>query len=157
MAFVQRPEFERKYPASLKAGEFVDQVLSAINQTTNIDLKTERSTLIGLFDGTNAGRASILERSISQPRVVDAQYNQAFVLVQYFSYLRRDPDDTGLNFWVNVLKNKPLRDPDSARSMVCAFLTSAEYQNRPEWLLPTIAVSAGIVTSDTTRVISDKL
>ena len=130
LAFVQRPEFERKYPASLKAGEFVDQVLFAINQTTNIDLKTERSTLIGLFDGTNAGRAAILERSITQPRVVDAQYNQAFVLVQYFSYLRRDPDDTGLNFWVNVLKNKPLRDPDSARSMVCAFLTSAEYQNR---------------------------
>jgi hypothetical protein len=130
LAFVQRAEFERRYPLTLKAAEFVDQLLTAISQNTGIDSKSERASLIALFDGTNAGRAVILERAVSQPRVIDAQYNQAFVMVQYFSYLRRDPDDSGLNFWVNVLKNKQLRDPDSARSMVCAFLTSAEYQNR---------------------------
>jgi hypothetical protein len=130
LTFVQRAEFERRYPSTLKAAEFVDQVLTGISQNTGLDLKSERGGLIGLFDGTNAGRAAILEHAVSQPRVIDAQYNQAFVMVQYFSYLRRDPDDSGLNFWVSVLKNKPVRDPDSARSMVCAFLTSTEYQNR---------------------------
>jgi hypothetical protein len=130
LTIVQKAEFDRKYPTTLKAAEFVDQLLAAISQNINVDLKPERATLIGLFDGTNAGRAAILARSVSQPGVADAQYNQAFVLVQYFSYLRRDPDDNGFNFWVNVLKSKPLRDPDSARSMVCAFLTSTEYQNR---------------------------
>ena len=130
LSFVQRPEFDKRYPSSLKATEFVDLLLATISQSTAVDLKNERAGLITLFDGTNGGRAAVLERAISQQRVIDAQYNQAFVMVQYFSYLRRDPDDSGLNFWVNSLKNKPLRDPDSARSMVCAFLTSAEYQNR---------------------------
>jgi hypothetical protein len=130
LSFVQRAEFERKYPLSMKATEYVDQVLAAIAQNTLLDLKSERESLLALFDGTNAGRAAILDHAISQQRMADAQYNQAFVMVQYFSYLRRDPDDSGLNFWVGVLKNKPLRDSDSARSMVCAFLTSAEYQNR---------------------------
>ena len=130
LSFVQRAEFDRRYSSSLKATEFVDQLLANITQNTGVDLKSEREGLIALFDGTNKGRASILERAISQQRVVDAQYNQAFVLVQYFSYLRRDPDDSGLNFWVNILKNKPARDPEAARSMVCAFLTSTEYQNR---------------------------
>ena len=62
--------------------------------------------------------------------MIDAHYNQAFVMVQYFSYLRRDADESGFNFWVNTLKSKPLRDSGAARSMVCAFLSSTEYQNR---------------------------
>lgn len=128
--FVQRPEFEKRFPTTLGAAEFVDRLIVTIRQSTNVDLKVERASLLRLFDGSNSGRATILTRSISTPNVIDAQYNQSFVLVQYFSYLRRDPDDSGFNFWVNVLKNKPLRDPDSARSMVCAFLTSTEYQNR---------------------------
>jgi hypothetical protein len=57
-------------------------------------------------------------------------YNPALVLFQYFTYLRRNPDEAGFNAWVNTLKNKPLRDPDAARSLVCNFLNSAEYQSR---------------------------
>ncbi|MGB9182273.1 MAG: DUF4214 domain-containing protein, partial [Pyrinomonadaceae bacterium] len=46
---------------------------------------------------------------------------------EYFSYLRRDPDEAGLDFWVNVLDN---REPNNYRGMVCSFITSAEYQKR---------------------------
>ena len=130
LSFVQRAEFQRRYPTTLKASEFVDQLVGNVLQHTGIDLKTERTKLIGLYDGTNAGRAAVLSRVVSPSSVIDAQYNQAFVLLQYFGYLRRDPDESGFNFWVNVLKSKPLRDPSAARSMVCAFLTSTEYQNR---------------------------
>ena len=76
------------------------------------------------------GRAAVLTRLASDQRVVDANYNQALVLFQYFTYLRRNPDEAGFNAWVNTLKSKPLRDPDAARSLVCNFLNSAEYQNR---------------------------
>ncbi len=130
LVFVQRPEFQKKFPASMKAGEFVDQLLAGIAQGSNIDLKPERAVFINLYDGTHSSRATILARAVAQPDFVDAQYNQAFVMTQYFSYLRRDPDDTGLTFWVSVLKNKPLRDPTAARSTVCAFLNSTEYQSR---------------------------
>jgi hypothetical protein len=45
--------------------------------------------------------------------------------MQYFGYLQREPDTAGFNFWldsVNRTNNIP--------GMVCAFLTSAEYQRR---------------------------
>lgn len=56
-----------------------------------------------------------------------AEYNKAFVLMEYFGYLRRDPDEGGYQFWLDVIDN---RVPNNYRSMVCAFLTSAEYQQR---------------------------
>jgi hypothetical protein len=55
------------------------------------------------------------------------EYNGAFVLSEYFSYLGRDPDAGGYAFWLDVLNN---REPGNYRAMVCAFITSAEYQQR---------------------------
>ena len=56
-----------------------------------------------------------------------AEFNPAFVLTEYFGYLRRDPDQGGYDFWLDVLNN---RVPGNYRSMVCAFINSAEYQQR---------------------------
>ena len=56
-----------------------------------------------------------------------SQYNAAFVLMQYFGYLRRDIDQGGYDFWLDVVNN---REPNNYRGMVCAFLTSREYQER---------------------------
>jgi len=130
LALVQKPEFLRKYSEDLKASEFVDAIISSTGQNAGVDISSERKSLLGLFDGSKAGRAAVLVRAVTLPAVQDGQYNQAFVLTQYFTYLRRDPDETGLNFWVNTMKSKPLRDNATARSMVCAFLNSSEYQER---------------------------
>ena len=129
-SFVERVEFKRKFPVTMKAGEFVDTLLATMVQTTGIDLGSERALLLGLLDDAANGRAAVLTRIASDQRVVDANYNQALVLFQYFTYLRRNPDEAGFNAWVNTLKSKPLRDPDAARSLVCNFVNSAEYQNR---------------------------
>ena len=53
--------------------------------------------------------------------------SRAFVLMQYFGYLRRDPDAGGYDFWLNVLNNQAAGD---YRGMVCAFVTATEYQRR---------------------------
>ncbi len=129
-AFVERPEFKRRFPATMKPAEFVDTLLVSIAQSTGIDFGSERGLLIGLLDDGVNGRAAVLERLAADQRVVDANYNHTLVLFQYFTHLRRNPDDAGFNSWVNTLKTKPLRDPDAARSIVCNFLNSAEYQNR---------------------------
>ena len=129
-AFVERAEFKRKFPATMKPAEFVDSILATVVQTTGIDFSSDRSLLISLLDDAANGRAMVLTRIASDQRVVDANYNQALVLFQYFTYLRRSPDDAGYNAWVNTLKTKPLRGPEAARSLVCNFLHSAEYQNR---------------------------
>jgi hypothetical protein len=51
-------------------------------------------------------------------------------LTQYFGYLRRDPEEDGFLFWLNVLNTAVPNSPAGYRSMVCAFITSAEYQAR---------------------------
>ena len=129
-AFVERAEFKRKFPATMKPAEFVDSILTFLAQSSGVDLGSERSLLISLLDDAANGRAVLLARLASDQRVVDANYNQALVLFQYFSHLRRNPDDASYGAWVNTLKSKPLRDPDAARTLVCNFLHSAEYQNR---------------------------
>src|SRR5262249_37604692 len=115
LAFVQRPDFERKYPAEMKAAEFVDTLLAAVSQTPGADLSQEKTTLTTLYDGTNTGRAAVLARLVGNANLVDTQYNSSFVLLQYFNYLRRDPDENGFDSWVSVLKGKPIRDPEAAR------------------------------------------
>jgi len=48
-------------------------------------------------------------------------------LLQYFGYLRRDPELGGFLFWLDTLNNG---DAGIFRGMVCAFATSREYQQR---------------------------
>ncbi|MBA2527002.1 MAG: hypothetical protein H0V18_14660 [Pyrinomonadaceae bacterium] len=57
-----------------------------------------------------------------------AEYNASFVQMQYFGYLRRDVDAAGYDLRLNVFLDN--RQPNNHRRMVCAFLTSAEYQLR---------------------------
>ena len=129
-ALMQRPEFKRKYPATMKAAEFVDAVIATVSQTSGVDLISERDALVALVDDPGAGRVALLTRLATRGDIADAQYNPALVTFQYFSFLRRDPDESGYTSLLNTLKNKPLRDAGAARAMVCSFLNSEEYQSR---------------------------
>ena len=48
-------------------------------------------------------------------------------MMQYFGYLRRNVDQGGYDFWLDVLNN---REPNNYRGMICSFITSREYQER---------------------------
>ena len=130
LAFVQRAEFKRRYPATMKASEFVDAVLLSLVQNTGVDLSADRTQLLALVDEASAGRAAVLAKVIGAEAVIDAQFNQSYILSHYFAYLRRDPDESGFATWINFVKSKPLRDADTARSVTCGFLNSSEYQAR---------------------------
>ncbi len=129
-ALVQRREFAQKFPASMDADQFVDTLLASVAQNSGIDLAAQRAHLIGLYDGTNAGRAAIIREVAENAAFARSEYDRAFVLMQYFGYLRRDPDQRGYDFWVNVLDNKLPNDTLAYRAMVCAFVSSTEYQSR---------------------------
>ena len=78
--------------------------------------------------------ATVLRRVAEDADFRAAEFNRAFVLMQYFGYLRRDPDaspDTsfeGYNFWLTKL-NDAGGDYRKAE-LVKAFLTSIEYRQR---------------------------
>jgi len=121
--FVQRAEFLQSYPLSLSNSEFVNRVFDAASLTP---FAAERQEQIAALDGGKT-RAQVLLDVTEIPAFEMREYNGAFVLMQYFGYLRRDPDQAGYDFWLGVLNNQEL---NNYRGMVCAFLTSAEYQRR---------------------------
>jgi glucose/arabinose dehydrogenase len=130
LEFVQRAAFVNKYQGKNTDAAFVDAVLQTIRSDSGIDLTSRRAELINEYDagsGQADARARTLRKLIEYPEIINGEYNRAFVLSEYFGYLRRDPDEGGYLFWLDVLDN---RVPNNYRSMVCAFITSAEYQDR---------------------------
>ncbi|HEY6121462.1 MAG TPA: DUF4214 domain-containing protein [Pyrinomonadaceae bacterium] len=128
--FASRNEFLRRYPRTMKAEQFVDALKAALLEMSGVGTTMERAGLLASYDGTDQGRATIVSSLILEPAVVSAEYNQAFVTMNYFVYLRRDPDDAGLNFWSNTLRNTSASDAAAFRKVSCTFLNSAEYQAR---------------------------
>jgi hypothetical protein len=122
---LSRPDLEARYSADLTPEQFLDALFTTIRGGSGLDLQGERQALRNASE--ERGRAQVVLTLINNSRLVQAEYNPAFVLAEYFGYLRRDPDREGYDFWLNVLNN---RVPNNYHSMVCAFITSAEYQRR---------------------------
>jgi hypothetical protein len=132
-AFVQRTEFLQKFQDQNTAGKFVDALLQQVRQTSGVDLSAERNDLIENYAtgrNLNDSRAQVLLMVADDPAFKQAEYNRAFVLMQYFGYLRRAPDTNGYDFWLNVLNNKLPGDASTSHAMVCAFISANEYQYR---------------------------
>lgn len=129
-AFVRRAEFKERYGNATDAESFVDALTEALRQASRVDLSGQRNTLLAKYNSgseMNESRSLVLREAIENSAFKQAEYNSSFVLMEYFGYLRRDPDQGGFDFWLNVLNDKV---QDNYRSMVCAFITSAEYQKR---------------------------
>jgi len=129
-SFVQRAEFAQKYQSNTSAESFVDALLQTTRDASGVDLSSERASLISRYNsGTsmNESRALVVRDVVDEAAFGNAIYNESFVAMEYYGYLRRDFDRQGFEFWVNVLTNS---DRNNYRGMVCSFLTSAEYQRR---------------------------
>jgi len=129
-AFVLRPEFLEKYSGGLSGDRFVDLLLTSVLQTSEIDLSGERQSLTALYNGAAGGRAEILQRVATNTALAEKENSQAFALLPYFGYLRREPDEVGYQFWLNILGAQKTSEPSAYRGMICAFITSSEYQSR---------------------------
>jgi hypothetical protein len=122
-AFVARDQFKQLYPDTLSNAEFVNKLFDSAGLPAS---STDRQTAVASLNA-GASRASVLQSLIRNAAFAQQEYNAAFVQMQYFGYLRRDEDTRGYQFWLDVLNNKV---QGNFRAMVCAFLTSAEYQQR---------------------------
>jgi Tol biopolymer transport system component len=128
--FAQRAEFIQRYPLIITRDGFVDALIATVRNCRGVDLTSQRGTLIGEYNtSTNqtVSRARVLRLVADNSAFMQAEFNAGFVLAEYFGYLRRDPDQPGFEFWLDILNN---RVPGNFRSMVCAFITSEEYQKR---------------------------
>ena len=84
----------------------------------------------------NSGASQLPGKSQSIQTQASAELNRAFVLMEYFGYLRRNPDDapestrdyTGYDFWLTKLVQ--FNGNYINAEMVKAFLSSTEYRQR---------------------------
>jgi CSLREA domain-containing protein len=134
--FVTRSRFVNAYPTTLTPAQFVDALFVKISIVPDA---AERTSIINEFGGAGttadtAARARALRRVAENEALKQAEKNKAFVLMQYFGYLRRNPDDpqdtdhTGYDFWLQKL-NEHNGNYINAE-MVKAFIVSGEYRNR---------------------------
>jgi Domain of unknown function (DUF4214) len=127
--FVLRPSFVAQYPADLLPAMFVNRLF---DNAGLVGFAAERQAEIDAMNTAGRTRAQVLRNVIEIPAFRNREYNPAFVLMQYYGYLRRDPDQGGYDFWLNILNQQP----QNARGMVCAFITSAEMQVRFSTVAP---------------------
>lgn len=134
LAFVQKPEFLAVYPTSMTAQQFVDTMDT---KAGNVLSSSEKANLVGILGATpsdNAKRAQVLRSVADNPALTNREFNKAFVLMQYFGYLRRNPDDApdtnydGFSFWLQKLNDN--NGNFIQAEMVKAFIQSIEYGNR---------------------------
>ena len=131
--FVARPQFVAQYPLSQPSLQYVN----ALNANAGGALsQAERDALVFDLDTGAKTRAQVLRAVAEDSDLINAHFNRAFVLMQYFGYLRRNPNDPpestldfqGYNFWLTKLNQFGGNFVEA--EMVKAFTTSSEYRQR---------------------------
>lgn len=144
---MQRAEFIARYPEAMTAENYVAALLATagLSQTG----AEKQAALAAYGSGGTEGRAGAL-RSIAESKVMfTKEFNPAFVLMQYFGYLRRNPNEgqdsetgfAGYDFWLRKLDTasgdttrfntiEELLAPTRTAQMVEAFVVTGEYRRR---------------------------
>jgi hypothetical protein len=135
LEFVQRARFLAAFPTTMTPAQFVDKLRT---NTGSALTQGERDQLVAELtaNNTTGGRASVLRKVSEDATLQVNESNRAFVLMQYFGYLRRNPDDApevGLNFggwkfWLDKLNQ--FNGNFVQAEMVKAFIISTEYRQR---------------------------
>jgi hypothetical protein len=138
--FVQRPRFLLAFPLAMTPAQFVDTLRT--NTGTALS-QAERDQLVSELSGGIKTRAQVLRAVAEDSDLNTAEFNRAFVLMQYFGYLRRNPNDapeigldyTGYDFWLTKLNQFTVPGDDvlvrvQKADMVKSFILSGEYKNR---------------------------
>ena len=145
--WVQRADFIAQYSESMSRDDYVSQLFARSEVTpTTAELDTARSAYDSGTDAPDK-RARGLRSVVESGSVYNKQYNPAFVLLQYFGYLRRNADGapdnsfSGYDFWLGKMNEfsvagEDVRDDRVAAArvrraeMVRAFIISGEYRGR---------------------------
>jgi uncharacterized repeat protein (TIGR01451 family) len=134
--FTVRPEFKANFETMGDAA-FVDTLLGryGLQQITTPEpadpegaarVVLTRAALISRLEAQSLTRAEVLRAVVESNEVGAAEYNRAFVAMQYYGYLRRTPEEEGYQAWLRVID----QDRNNVRLMVEGFMNSTEYRLR---------------------------
>jgi hypothetical protein len=124
--------FIAAYPLAQTAAQYVDALFAT---AMVVPTAAERNAAIAAFGGGGtAGRVAAFRSVVDSASVRAAEFNAAFVLMEYYGYLRRNPtdppdnNDVGYQFWLTKLN--AFNGNFIQAEMVKAFLSSIEYRQR---------------------------
>lgn len=131
-AWMQRTEIKNKYDA-LSNSAFVQKLVD----TAGVTIPNQSQLVSDLTAGTKT-RAQVLRIIAESPQVNDKFYKQAFVTMEYFGYLRRDPEvcvgssnPSQCGYIFHNERFKLTADKDFLENtIVRGFIESPEYINR---------------------------
>jgi uncharacterized repeat protein (TIGR01451 family) len=133
-------EFKAIYDG-LTNQQYVDKLF----ETTGVNASAgDRTALVYGLNGAMETRATVLQKVVDGVTVLgegnqqftttyghdfyDQQFTKAFVQLEYFGYMKRDPDEAGYNFWLGKLNQFGGNFVNA--EMVLAFISSPEYRAR---------------------------
>jgi len=119
--FMTRPEFQTKYGSLGDSAAYVDALLQTVGLP---DHPTRGFWIAGLTNGSLT-RGQVLRGITESAEVYNKYYTEAFVVMQYFGYLRRDPDILYLE-WIRIMNE----NGGDYRGMISGFMNSSEYRQR---------------------------
>jgi hypothetical protein len=128
--WVNRPGFRAVYDNLSNA----DYVNALYTNAGIVPPQAEKEALVAKLDAASETRAAVLLDVAANSTFRQQERSPAFVLMQYFGYLRRDPDAapdfdlSGYSFWLNKLNS--FGGNFQQAEMVKAFITSFEYRQR---------------------------
>jgi hypothetical protein len=129
--FVLRSRFTTDYAAGMSDATFVDTLNTNAGNPLSV---SEQDQLVSDLNGSIKTRAQVLRAIAEHPALMAAESNRAFVLMQYFGFMRRNPNDlpdadyTGYDFWLTKLDQFDGNFVNA--DMVRGFITSSEYRQR---------------------------
>jgi len=140
--FMARTEFQNLY-AGLTDAAHATEFITKLEQTAGVVLPSSTTTEPG--QPPQFGRSELIQKMasgqftagqtlrafIEQKVVFDKYFFRAFVAMQYFGYLNRDPEDAGYNDWVDVLTNgRGSIPPGDFHHLIFGFVWSVEYREK---------------------------
>lgn len=131
--WANRADFHARFDGKSNS-QFVDELFANAGVTPG---QQERQALINGLNAALETRGTVLRKVAENAELTRREKNPAFVLMQYFGYLHRNPNEgpdhdySGFNFWLQKLDDN---GGDFHRAeMVKAFLVAGEYRDRFVW------------------------
>ena len=140
-------------PAKYRCAEFKaiydplnnQQYVDKLFETTGVNASaSDRAALVNGLNGGTETRATVVQKVVDGINVIaegnqqftttygqafyNNEFNRAFVQLEYFGYMKRDPDDACYAFWLGKLNQFGGNFVNA--EMVLAFISSPEYRAR---------------------------
>jgi hypothetical protein len=119
--FMARSEFQTKYGSLTDPTAYVNALLTTVGLTNH---PSKQGWVTALTNGSMT-KAQVLRALVESTEMYQKYYNEGFVLMQYFGYLRRDADGSYVN-WIQTMN----QNNGDYRIMINGFVNSLEYRGR---------------------------